>query len=103
MPASLFIKTKIRDPEQYAKYVQSVQELASKRAVDALDETILPRRLWCGLDRFDAEDSHTVVESRTEDLVSVVNQEPRFRTVTWERLEHWRSVQAVVGFVVTLK
>ncbi len=30
MPAYLFIKTKINDPEQYAKYVRSVQELASK-------------------------------------------------------------------------
>ncbi len=30
MRAYLFIKTKINDPEQYAKYVQSVRELASK-------------------------------------------------------------------------
>ena len=30
MPAYLFIKTKVNDPEQYAKYVQSVRQLAAK-------------------------------------------------------------------------
>ena len=30
MPAYLFIKTKINDPEQYAKYVESVRELSAK-------------------------------------------------------------------------
>ena len=30
MAAYLFIKTKINDPEQYAKYIQSVRQLAAK-------------------------------------------------------------------------
>ena len=30
MPAYLFIKTKIHDPDQYAKYVRAVRELAAK-------------------------------------------------------------------------
>ena len=30
MAAYLFIKTKIRDPEQYAKYVQAVRPLAAR-------------------------------------------------------------------------
>ncbi|HTC24284.1 MAG TPA: DUF1330 domain-containing protein [Gemmatimonadales bacterium] len=30
MPAYLFIKTKIRDAKQYAKYVQAVRELAAQ-------------------------------------------------------------------------
>jgi uncharacterized protein (DUF1330 family) len=30
MPAYLFIKTKIHDPEQYAKYVAAVREIAGK-------------------------------------------------------------------------
>jgi len=30
MPAYLFIKTKILDPEQYAKYVSEVQQLAAR-------------------------------------------------------------------------
>lgn len=30
MPAYLFIKTKIRDPEQYAKYVAEVRPLAAR-------------------------------------------------------------------------
>ena len=30
MPAYLFIKTKINDPEQYAKYVKSVRDLSAK-------------------------------------------------------------------------
>ena len=30
MPAYLFIKTKIHDPEQYAKYVTAVRELSAR-------------------------------------------------------------------------
>jgi uncharacterized protein (DUF1330 family) len=31
MPAYLFIKTKVHDPEQYAKYVAEVRELAASK------------------------------------------------------------------------
>ncbi len=72
----------------FAENDNVVEELASKRAVDALDETVLPGRLWCRLDRFNAENLYAIVKPRTEDFVSIMNQKSRFGSVTRKRLEH---------------
>ena len=72
----------------FAEHDNVVEELASKRAVDALDEAVLPRRLWCRLDWFNAENLYAIVEPRTEYFVPVMKQESWFGSVTRKRLEH---------------
>ncbi len=77
----------------FAENDDVVEELPSKRAVDALDEAVLPGRLWCRLDRFNAENLYAIVEPWTEDFVPVMNQESRFGSVTRKRLEHLAQCQ----------
>ncbi len=65
-----------------------VDAFSSEGAVDSLDETVLPGRVRSGLDWFYLEIANTFIESGTEDLVPVVNQEPRFGPVSGEGFDY---------------
>ncbi len=72
----------------FAEDNDMVEALASERSIDAFAEAILPGRLRRCLDRFDAENANAVIEPWSKDLVAVVNQEPRFRTIARKRFDH---------------